>query len=280
MAWVTPTTRATGYLVTAATWNQDAVDNPSFLKGLAGAITLQDAVQSDTDDVDDIGTGALRWRNGFFMRLLRGTRQVLQLWDNVDADMTTTSQQVSAAVTGAGAGVASDGNGQITLLIDRAQVGTARVEQLAETNGLDNAWTIARHPALVIPFGLGTGGISEERIFIGFRATAGSSAIPGTAENQAGLHWDGTNWFCRVSDGATATSGANFTPNVGWNVLQIVIRSATRVEFFVNGVSRGNLTTTLPTGTLIWHILHTSVGGGAGNRYLTAGEVDVQEQPA
>ncbi len=31
MPWVAPSTRATGYLVTAAVWNQDAVANPKFL---------------------------------------------------------------------------------------------------------------------------------------------------------------------------------------------------------------------------------------------------------
>lgn len=32
MAWSTPTSRSTGYLVTSSTWNQDAVDNPIALR--------------------------------------------------------------------------------------------------------------------------------------------------------------------------------------------------------------------------------------------------------
>lgn len=31
MAWVTPSSRTTGELVTAAIWNQDAVQNPQYL---------------------------------------------------------------------------------------------------------------------------------------------------------------------------------------------------------------------------------------------------------
>ena len=35
MAWISPVSRATGYLVTAARWNQDIVDNAQYLKGRA-----------------------------------------------------------------------------------------------------------------------------------------------------------------------------------------------------------------------------------------------------
>ena len=35
MAWIRPVSRATGYLVTAARWNQDVVDNAQFLEGRA-----------------------------------------------------------------------------------------------------------------------------------------------------------------------------------------------------------------------------------------------------
>lgn len=51
MAWVTPTNRATGYLVTATIWNEDVVANPSYLKGLAGDVTIEDDViiQHSTD---------------------------------------------------------------------------------------------------------------------------------------------------------------------------------------------------------------------------------------
>lgn len=43
MAWSTPTSRSSGYKVTAAVWNQDVVDNPIALRGGAIAITSQGA---------------------------------------------------------------------------------------------------------------------------------------------------------------------------------------------------------------------------------------------
>lgn len=41
MAWNTPTTRSTNFLVTAAVWNSDVVDNPVALRGGAIAISGQ-----------------------------------------------------------------------------------------------------------------------------------------------------------------------------------------------------------------------------------------------
>lgn len=41
MAWVTPSTRTTGTLITAAIWNQDAVENEIALRTGAVALTSQ-----------------------------------------------------------------------------------------------------------------------------------------------------------------------------------------------------------------------------------------------
>lgn len=43
MAYVTPTSRGTGEFITAAIWNQDAVDNPIALRTGALAMTSQAA---------------------------------------------------------------------------------------------------------------------------------------------------------------------------------------------------------------------------------------------
>lgn len=40
MAWTTPTTRATGDLITASIWNTDVVNNLAYLHGDAGTVTL------------------------------------------------------------------------------------------------------------------------------------------------------------------------------------------------------------------------------------------------
>ena len=44
MAWVTPTTRATGYVVTAANWNE-FVNDLRYLKGLDGLVAIQNALE-------------------------------------------------------------------------------------------------------------------------------------------------------------------------------------------------------------------------------------------
>jgi hypothetical protein len=43
MAWATPTTRSTGYVVTAANWNE-IVNDLRYLKGLDGAVAIENAV--------------------------------------------------------------------------------------------------------------------------------------------------------------------------------------------------------------------------------------------
>ena len=43
MAWSTPTTRATGYVVTAANWNE-FVNDLRYLKGLDGAVSIENAI--------------------------------------------------------------------------------------------------------------------------------------------------------------------------------------------------------------------------------------------
>jgi hypothetical protein len=44
MAWVTPSTRSTGYIVTAANWNE-FVNDLRYLKGLDGVIGLENALE-------------------------------------------------------------------------------------------------------------------------------------------------------------------------------------------------------------------------------------------
>ena len=41
MAWVAPSSRSTGTVITAAIWNQDVVDNPIALRAGGIAITSQ-----------------------------------------------------------------------------------------------------------------------------------------------------------------------------------------------------------------------------------------------
>jgi hypothetical protein len=43
MAWSTPTTRSTGYVVTASNWNE-VVNDLRYLKGLDGAVAIENAI--------------------------------------------------------------------------------------------------------------------------------------------------------------------------------------------------------------------------------------------
>lgn len=44
MAWTDPLTRATGFLVTAAVWTSDIVNNLLYLKGRAGTVVIEDTI--------------------------------------------------------------------------------------------------------------------------------------------------------------------------------------------------------------------------------------------
>ena len=48
MAWVSPSTRVTGTLITAAIWNQDVVANPAFLAAFGCAGTAFSAMTATT----------------------------------------------------------------------------------------------------------------------------------------------------------------------------------------------------------------------------------------
>jgi len=43
MAWATPTTRSTGYVVTASNWNE-VVNDLRYLKGLDGPVAIENAI--------------------------------------------------------------------------------------------------------------------------------------------------------------------------------------------------------------------------------------------
>ena len=43
MAWTTPTTRSTGYVVTASNWNE-IVNDLRYLKGLDGPVAIENAI--------------------------------------------------------------------------------------------------------------------------------------------------------------------------------------------------------------------------------------------
>lgn len=52
MGYVAPTTRSTGFLVTAAVWNQDVVSNPTFLANPPACRVFHNANQSITNNTE------------------------------------------------------------------------------------------------------------------------------------------------------------------------------------------------------------------------------------
>jgi hypothetical protein len=58
MAYVAPTTRADGYVVTATVWNSDVVDNPIALKALIDALTASEQTTTATGGQDNFAPSA------------------------------------------------------------------------------------------------------------------------------------------------------------------------------------------------------------------------------
>ena len=282
MGWTNPTTRQTGYLITASDWNTDLVNNLDFLKGRAGVVELEAGIVSDTHNTDDLGTAAKEWKNGYFVNLYASRfrvgpniREVRVLWE----DDTFSNYQVTGSSAGAGsAGPVLAGTGQMLLQAGRGASGHSRVDQTSNiANSLANSWAAGRKPYYRLEFGINAHN-TEIRVFLGFRASLGAS-IP-TTENHCGIEWDGSNWRRTNADGTTqsAVNLATVPTLVDRNVVEIYLNAATDLEIWINGSREAVVTSNLPTGSMEWTILLESVGGGTGTDYLTVGQLILQEE--
>lgn len=110
-SWVTPPTRATGDVITAAIWNQDVRDNPRFLKGLDGAVQFSDGLDVQANEIlfgDVAGspaTAGFLQRNGANLEFHDGTAaRVLANGNNTltMANKTLTAPVINGTVTGTG----------------------------------------------------------------------------------------------------------------------------------------------------------------------------------
>lgn len=281
MAWVTPTTRATGYLVTAATWNQDVVNNPAYLKGQAGNIQLENNQEPLTDNVYRSGARSLRWLSAHaqvFRGLAVEERRIS--WD--DPAVGVGPNGVFDTATGAGTGFLAGGSGQKVLQVSDNQVGTRRVELTAAiNNGLAIVWEPAKNPYLRIGFNMAAGlfGRTNLKWFIGLRATPSGTALPVAAEHHMGLRFDGSqaanNRFAFVrSDGTLGTSLFNDAVITGGSqAVEMEMVSAMDIQFRIDGVVIAAPATLLPTTNLQWQLLIISDGTGGG----TTSEVTIRE---
>lgn len=285
MGWTTPTTRATGYLVTAANWNTDLVDNLAYLKGQAGIVEMEAGIKSDTDVTDDLGATDKLWKEGHFrtvfgsrMRVNPNIREVQIDWQaGVSATYASDQSSGSGSVLGAG-------SGQVVFEVNDNSVGVARLDQVTESGGsFNNAWNIARLPYMRVEFGLNAER-STSTLFLGFRETVGA-AIPtvgANAEKCLGIIWSGTVWRGITGDGTTVSTGTPSTlpTDNDRNVLEIKLATAgSSFEVWLNGVRVLTKTTNVPsTGTLEWSFLLTTDGaGGATQNIMTMGRVVFQE---
>ena len=286
MAWTVPvnTDWETDDIPTQTMILLQLLDDIRHLRGLDGITELEGDVNPLTDNARDLGSGTKLWRNAFAMRFFMGVKVRRIVWDDL------TAAQLKLTVTQSGAGSAHEqtGFGQHSLKVDDDQAGNIEFNPTVETDPAgwqtgqtpNTALQGSKNPSLMGGFYVNAWRASG-RVFVGLRATRASASIPGVAENQVGLHWDGTNNFVRTSNGTTNTDSATFALASGWHLIHLVLKSATRAEVFIDRVSRANITTTLPTGNLELSLTLISVsGGGAGNdMVLTSGEIEVADEP-
>lgn len=285
MSWTTPTVRATGYLVTASDWNTDIVDNLAYLKGEAGEnIELEDDVVPSAG-TERSGLATAPWAEGHFVKLFAGPRyavhkyirEVVINWepDNI------ASYQIFKDEGGVSPGVWSmGGTGQAVLAVPDDAVSQIYIaNQVEQASAQDTSFNIGRSPYGRFEFAINNSDIATD-VFIGFRETPGVAVPLAAAENFAGLYWNGNIWVFYHGDGAgnTDNSGA-LTVNANTRyVLELLVVSATRVDYYLNGVLWSSVAD-LPTGDVEWTelLLSDGAGGGGDVSRLTMGRIILQE---
>lgn len=282
MAWTTPAQRATGFLVTSSVYNTDIIDNIAYLKGQAGAITIEDDIVGD-DATHDIGSAAIPYAEGHFDKLFAShakhalhkyIRHQTFTWE----DDIRIQWQIATANGGNG-DYDSGGTGQAVIWVANNNADSIYLANLVEQNSaFDMSWNAGRNPYWSIPFVISAVS-SDLEVFIGLRQTIGLATPLAAAEKYAGLFYNGTNWVAKNSEGTEEdTSGSLTVGNGARHVLEILIVDGTSVEYWIDGVLVQTSTARLPTGDMDWQLLLLSDGGGAATTtYLTIGRSDIQE---
>jgi len=293
MVWTNPTTRAYGYLVTASDWNTDIVDDLNYLKGRAGAVTIEDAmtiqgdITTEGDIIPDAGTEKVGkstdpFAEGHYSKLFAGPRYSLQRfvreieidWEN-DA---FGANNVDPTESVANSSIEMGGTGQCVITVDDNASAYGYIKLLAEqNNALDNSFNASRSPYYRQEFAISQN-VANTGIFLGMRQTPGQALPNYAAENFFGLVWTGTIWVFQTGDGTSQDVSGTQTINTDTRyVIEFLLLSGTSVECYLNGVLIDTLTVD-PTGDLEWSVLVESDGaGGATQTHLTVGKVILQE---
>jgi hypothetical protein len=265
--------RTTGTLITESIWNSDIVDNLNYLKGLAGAVVVQDDLSLSTGKkftADKIFAGPR-------FALHKGTvREVEITWE----DDTGSNYQIDEG-SGGGGGFALGGVGQSRQAVPNNANSHDYVANSAEqNNAFDTSFNASRDPYLRMEFAL-TGAPADLSIFMGFRTTRNGTSPPlAAAESFAGLRFNGSIWVFQQANGSGGTvSTSTLTVATGRrHTIEILIVGGTGVEYYLDGVYVNTLATNLPSGDLDWQSLLISSGAGAATTtYLTLGKLIAQE---
>jgi hypothetical protein len=278
MAWTTPTIRATGYLVLAADWNTDLVNNLAYLKGQGGQISIEDDIIPASGSLT-IGETANPWNLGVFNQLYarrfavhQAVRTIiLPFEDDFDGNWQVTVSEAGGAIIDDG------GTGQCRLKVDDNAANGCYIANLIEQNNAkDTSFNASRSPYGRFEFCLDAAK-ANSNVFIGFRTTPAVS-IPSALENHFGLDWDGSDWNFSSANGTNnEIEVVTVTDNVR-HVIEILCVSGTQVDCYLDGVLKKTFTSYLPTGDLDWQCMLDSDGaGGATDSILTLGLIILQE---
>ena len=242
MSWTTPTIRATGYLVTASDWNTDIVDNLAFLKGEAGEdIDFEDDIIGKAGS-ERVGLATAPWAEGHFDKLFAGPRCALHKFirEQIIVWESDNTGNISGQI-----GIGSGGNGdvsmggtcQVRLQIDDDVGGSnAYIYNKPEANNAkDTSFNASRSPYGRWEFSLDAAKALQD-IYFGFRTTISGSVLS-NPEKWAVVVWNGAQWATWTGDGSAQTSNLISSLADGdRHVVEILIVSATKVEFYVDGV--------------------------------------------
>lgn len=182
MAWVTPTSRAVGYVITAANWNQDVVDNAAYLKGQAGTVAIENAITVASGLTVTAG-GATITAGG--LTVTAGTTSLAGPLTASGA--TTIASYVDLIQAGSATFTATIDNGTAgnsgTTLTVTAGSGVLRVGQVISGSGVTAGTTITA-------YGTGSGGLGTYTVSVAHNLTSTSmtAAWPAPASGYSRLY--------------------------------------------------------------------------------------------
>lgn len=282
MAWVDPDTQklSVGDLVTEALWDQ-IQDNLNYLKGTAGAITIDAAVTiSGNLSCEEIVCKNITFDGGYFRPA--NTRELCINWEEDDV---SNNYQVDKRTAGANADVHEGGCGQVVVKLEGDGAGMAGMESRDAQNGaLATIFTVTKKPYFRAEFGFDTPPatmVGFGDFFIGLRQTKGNSVPDHNAESFAGIIYSKTagGYYPATGDGGgNLVQGTQQSWVASTRYVMEILFTGTAVEIWIDGIIKLNSSATLPTGTLDWAAQFGSDAGGAATSYrMTLGRVILQE---